>query len=328
MDEEKRKSSGVIILLGGIVIISVLFFLWGFINKGTIKIYGQTPFEVEIYGVEKLTCNKNPCEISQKTGTQNLIISKEGYETFLKTVEVNLWQTSELEIEFNIVPHFSKTEKIPIPGKEYSYKIVKDDGKQMYKLVKDDDNLNHAIVYFSKKINNPVILGSDKSVLLLDGKTTYRIDLKNKTREIIENANLQNIEKGKWSPDGNNFVFQTSDDEMLWLIDEQNNVKKLTLKKNITSFDWAEEGLIFATKQGYSSTTAPDAIQENTVEILEEEYAEYLFGKYLPDKNIYIKIAEFKDYKENSLIEKLVAFSNEKIIYFEIGGESYNLYTF
>jgi hypothetical protein len=331
MDREKKRTIALIVLIGVAILGAILYFIWGnFINKGKIKIVADPPFEVQIVEREDVECTVSPCEITQKTGTLDLIFTKDGYKTFSKEVEVNLFKTTELNIEFEAIPYILKTESIPEPEKEINYEIVFDEENQMFKLVNSDDSLKRTIVFFQKEIKDPLIFGSEKAALIIDRssgeKIAYRVDTVTKSREGITDFDFKNIIEGKWSNDGENFVFITRDSDYLWLINSDNGIKQLSILKENSKYAWISLGsLVFITQQG-TTIAEKEGEYSDYVEVMPEKSGlGYMFGQYHPDENSYTKIKDFSFSEIPELPLFFIPAGNGKIIYFQVGEEKYKL---
>lgn len=304
MDKEKRKQIASIAILSLIVIMAVLYFFWGYLNKGTVNITAESPFAVQIFDGESFSCPASPCEINSKTGLKQLILTKEGYESRLEEADVQLWQTLNLNVEFEIIPYIQTADTIPELEAQPNYEIIFDAQNQMYKLINSDNTQQTAIVYFQKEIENPQIFASQNTALIISATATYKINTIQKTREAISDPNLQNIEAGEWSNNQSNFVFSKTDSDFLWLLNANNTVKELTLNKN-SKYAWTyNNDLLFATQQNPTSDSLT-------------------FGKYHPAENTYTEIRSFTEITQ--MPDSLIPASNGQIIYFQIGEIKYRL---
>lgn len=334
MDEDKRKTLVLGIFLGLAAVIAVLYFFWGYLNRGTIRITAQAPFTVEIFEGEKHFCEASPCEIKDKIGRKQLILQKEGYKSKLEEVNVKLWRTIDLEIEFEVIPYLIKVDAIPKPDKKFIYEIILDEENHMYKLVNSKDPEKRAIVYFQKKIKKPIIFGSKNSALIIDKiartPTAYKIDITNKTREKIADFNFADIQEGEWS-NNYNFVFSKQDSEYLYLLNPKNSVKQTTLNKNYSKYAWTYTGsLLFATKQQTTTNAFAGKYGNDYIDILtiaaesaSISQSASTFGEYHPDENSYTLIKAFPEI--TALPQSLIPASNGQIIYLQTGEEKYKL---
>ncbi|MBD3360890.1 PEGA domain-containing protein [Candidatus Peregrinibacteria bacterium] len=330
MDREKKKILFFGGILGLIILISILYFLWGsFINRGTILIHSDPPFTVEFFGGETYECETSPCEIKQKIGTKSVILSKEGYKTIVKEIKIGLWQTTEIDIDFEIIPYLVEIENLPDLEEEKKYSIVFDEIQKMYKLVNAEDMQKRAIVYFQKEIIQPQVFGSENKVLLIsqnsDPLTAYVIDIIKKTREKITDPNLRNITEGSWSRSGKYFVFSKEKSEFLWILESKNSIKKLDLKTNETAYAWTYDGdLHFITHQGTEPRAQMGKYGNNYINIF-TSVSDYGFtiGEYHPDENSYTKIEVFSEISE--VPDSLIPASNGQIIYFQSGENKYKI---
>ncbi len=304
MEREKKKALALAILIGFAIIVAIFIFLWGaYLNRGTIRIIADAPFNVITLEGETL-CDTSPCEIVRKTGVHGLILTKTGYQNISTEIKVKLWSTVDLELKFIANPYIESTDKFPEPEKEISYKIIFDDSNKTYKLVKADDNQERAIVYFQKEIKSPLIFGSENGALIIDTEeeaVAYKIDIKNAERERVD-EDLRNAEEGAWSNDGEKFAFTTSDSDYLYVLDQNNAVSQLSLEKENTVYAWTYNGDLF-----YAT--------------LEDSY--YVFGEYDPEIKSYTQ--RFSSSELSGLPDIIIPANNGKKIYFQIGDGEYML---
>lgn len=321
----KRRMVGFSIIFGLIVILAVLYFFWGVINRGTVKISGEAPFEIEILGLEPFTCEQSPCEIKSRRGLQDIIAKKDNHKTIVTEVSVKLWRSVDLPLVFEKLPTLSKIEQIPEALGEIQYSIVNDEASHMQKLIKSDDKNRKAIVYFQKSLKNPQIFGTEDYVLVVD-EDVYKIDTRLKTRERL-NVDMPAIDAGKWSLSGKYFVYSEPDSKALWLLDAQaQTIKGLTLATNMLQVAWIYgDSLGFVSKQGFNSGGLSGDGRE-IIRLLSEDSANsFVFGTYSPSDDVYFLIETFDEIKETPI--KLVPTKNGRTIYFTTGTENFKIET-
>jgi len=304
MEREKKKVLALAILIGFAIIGAIFIFLWGtYLNRGTIRIIANPPFNVITLEGETL-CDTSPCEIVWKTGVQDLILTKTGYQNISTEVTVKLWRTVDLELEFIANPYIESTDNFPEPEGEIQYEIIFDDSNKTYKLVKADDDQGRVVVYFQKEIKNPLIFGSENGALVIDTEESalaYKIDIKNAERERVD-EDFRNVEEGAWSNDGEKFAFATSDSDYIYVLDQNNVISQLSLEKENTVHAWTYNGDLF-----YATF----------------ENSGYIFGEYDPETKSYTQIFSFSEL--SGLPDIVIPANNGKKIYFQIGEEKYVL---
>lgn len=325
MDTDKKRTLIFGILVGLAIIGSVIYFLWGnVINRGTLKIIADAPFHVEIFGISQHDCLSSPCEIKLKSGPKDLIISKDSARTLIAEADIKVWRTTEVSLKFDLLPTVIETQNIPEEEIIPEYDLVFDEKVQMQKLVKFLDPTRTAIVYFPQTVDEYTIIPGKNAVLVIDDSKPegegYIVNVKNNTREKIENSDIVNFEDGKWSPDGKYLVFKKTDSTYLWILNaEDKEIERLSLATGLDMTSWIYNNqMIFISNQAYSS--------ENDVEITllaQEALTGYTFGIYNPEKNIIGKIGNFAEI--NRMPEKFISTASGEAIYFQLDGKNYKI---
>ncbi len=313
MDREKRGALAFGIILGLIIIGSAFLFLWGtYLNRGTIVISGDTPFQVLTIDGKTTLCSTSPCKIVQKSGLKDFILIKEGYRSISTEVVVKLWREVEMKADFEINPYIQQTEVFPGIEKEITYEIVFDKEKNIYKLADSKDPQKKAIIYFQKEITSPLIFGSQSAALVVDTSkenSAYKVDTVLFEREKIDNFDFRNIEKGTWSNDGENFAFSLNASDSIWVLNKENIVSELSIKKENSIYTWAYNGnLLFVTNQNTETG---------------EVTSIYSFVEYDPLTSSYQNVGTFSEV--TALPNLLIPANNGGIIYFQIGEIKYRL---
>lgn len=322
IEREKKKSRGFIFIAATVVVLAILLFAWGaFINKGTLKITGDAPFTVEVFNGKTFTCKLSPCEIRIKGGITDLVIRKEGYESILTDAQIKFLRTVDLEVDFQISPQISRAQAIPEEKNHSEYKLIFDENTQMQGLIKSGDERKEIIVYFPKTLKKAKIYGSENFALVA-GENTYKVDIKNKIRQKI--TLIKNIENGKWSEDGQYFIFSKKDTDNLWLLDGA-QIKQLEIMTGILQTAWVYgDNLIFATEQSYKSETKYGEYGDKYISPLAQKAMSGItFASYHTDENSYTLIGAFSEIME--LPESLIATSSGDTIYFRSRGENFKI---
>ncbi|MDA1060709.1 MAG: hypothetical protein O3B47_02860 [bacterium] len=317
--QKGMRNLGVIMAL--IVLLSILFFFWGFINRGTINIIGEAPFSVEVYGGETFQCEYMPCEISQKRGIKDLIITKEDHKTIITSAKVKLWRTVDLEIEFNKSPQIVQAQSIPEQTGDVEYELIEDSETGNYKLIEAKDPEERAIVYFPNKVEGAAIFGN-KNYALVASENSYFIDNRLKTRQKLTGLDLSNITNGKLSLSGNYFVYSEKNSQNLRLLNiNENKSQELLLINEIPQTAWIyNDYIIFVTKQSYQLGGGDMNGSEGIIPVNEVSSKDLTFGIYNPGNDDYFNIKSFSEITE--IPESLIPTINGKTIYFQ-SGEGY-----
>jgi hypothetical protein len=325
MDIEKKRSIFFGAILGLAILGAVVMFLWGnIINRGTLKLVGDAPFSVEVYGLSKEDCAVSPCSFKTKSGYQDLIIRKDGFRSIITSSTIKLWRTVELPLTFDIIPQVEVTEAIPDSQKALEYNLVMDRGNNMQKLVRKSNSLGEAMAYFPKPITKFEIIGGKNSALILDlnaiDNPAYIINFDTKKREEIAQYDLENIENGNWSGDGKFLVFSKKGSAGLWLLNASNKkISQLQLTTGLNQTSWAYgDNLVFVSEQSYST------VGENEVKLLSSNAESGLtFGIYRAETDKYERIGNFAEVL--SLPDELIATSNGNTVYFKSGEENFKI---
>ncbi len=313
IDEKVRKRRVIVFagLLALVIVGSVILYFWGsFINRGTLLVYGQPPFSVEIFQEEEFVCNSSPCEITYKSGQKQLILRKEGYEGIVTEAEIKLWQKNEINVEFKLIGYTGPTDQYPQEN-QYKYRLVDDFETGMQKLISADDSRQNALAYFPKEIKNIKIVGSQNFVLLIDKNPNnfkaYKVNLQTRQKNLINLPELVDVDNGKWSLNGDYFVFNFKDDDGLYLLnlaDQNPQITQLDFQSDLENMGWInEQKLIF---------------------VLEAD-EKYFFALYSPETNSYeiIENSVFLDSKPQEIAPLL----NGNSVYYMLNGEKYKFVT-
>ena len=320
MEDENKKSLAFTILILVVIVVSVGVFLWGaFINRGTIRFIGPTPFSVEIFGLEKFTCEASPCETSQKIGLQDLVLRKEGYRTLVTEVKVRLWRTVDFNVELEVIPHLENSTAFPTVESESKYELIFDINKNRQKLVLSNDINEIPIVFFPLALKNAQLFASDKYVFISTVKASYKVNVRSKTSQKLLARNLDILD-GKWSLDGKYFIYSSSGSPNLSVIDtEKNSILPLTINSTIDQVEWIYNNkLIFISDQNYREEANYQIKLLNSKSV-----SEFTFAGYDPESGIYKKIESFSELA--FVPEKIIATTNGQTIYFQSGEEKYKL---
>ncbi len=236
-EEETKKRRKKILFFFIIILVPILYYIWFiFLDFGKVMLYGEAPFKAEIFGGETFYCNDSPCQIKQKTGAYQLIISKENFRQDVMEVNFKLWKTTDYTLIFKVNPYIEKTETVPEKEKEFSYEIMFDEETKSYKLFEKSDKGRNALAYFPQEIKNPKIFGSKYAIIVCEGTQTinttatetitaalpqqkaYLINLSLKTKTLLPDFAYYTITESKFSPDGKYFQFKTSTSKYWWLM--------------------------------------------------------------------------------------------------------------
>lgn len=317
-EEEAAKRRKKILFLVIIILIPVLYYIWFiFLDFGKVMIYGEAPFKAEIFGGETFYCNDSPCEIKQKTGTSQLIISKENFQQNLMEINFKLWGTTDYTAIFKVNPYIEKTDVIPEKEKEFSYDIMFDEETKNYKLFEKSDSSKTALTYFPEEIKNSKIFGSKYSVIVAEGSQTgnrtavtttqlplkaYLVNLSTKTKTPLPEFAYSTITESKFSPDGTFFQFKTLDSNYWWIMNLSG--------KNIT-----------APKQTkIESALKTDWIYGNKIVFVNLNFGVNLYD---PRKDSVESLGVFGDMKEYPL--NIIAGSNGGVIYIETKSQKFRI---
>lgn len=313
-DEDKKKSMFLGIILGSIFVVAVFFMAFNkFLNKGTIAIYAEPPFNVELVGGMEVPCNENPCKIGSKRGFQNLVISKTNHGTVVKEVKVELWKTVDVEVVFELIPQIETVTKIPSPDPAFNYSILYDEESRLYKLVDNADRQKHAIVFFPKEIKNPRILGSEYAALIMGDEGVYKIDTLNRSKEKITDE-MKKATSGFFSDKGNTFAFRVEGEADIFVLTRDNEIQKTSLIADRNLLAWTyDEALLFITDQKLVDSGPIEEVSESG----------YFIGKYYPGNGGYTRIKSFPEITE--LPSRIIPTGNGREIFLETANGNFKI---
>lgn len=321
MTREQKKLlffSGVIVVM---VLAALFYFVWSnYIGRGTVIISADAPYVVEIFGGEQYICETDLCEITTSDGLVNLIIAKEGFSTLVKEVDVPLFGSIELPVEFEIVPTISKVESIPAKASPPDYEIIFDQDTGFYKLVRSGDQAQRTLVFFPKEIKKPLIFGSDKSALVIDRVATpsaiYRIDLVAKEKTRLSGVDFSGIEEGLWSPNGQYFLFTKADSNEYFILNFHGKIETLGIFKNTSRVAWSYAGeLIFTTIQDLKSIAFIGPYKNYVEPQITQTTPGISFGSYHPDESSYSISGSFSEI--TALPEFIIPTGNGSAVFFK-----------
>lgn len=317
MEIEKKRTIFFGSILALAILGSVIFFFWGnVINRGTIKLIGDAPFKVEVYGISNQDCPTSPCLVKTKRGYKDLAIRKDGFRSIVTSATVKLWGTVEVPLTFDIIPSVEATDAIPDSQKKLEFDLVMDRGNNMQKLINKSNVSSEALAYFPKPIRKFQIIGGKNSALILDlnsqDNPAYIVNFETKKREEISQKDLADLVDGNWSNDGKFLAFTKKNSNKLWLLNvPAKNISQLQLSTGIKQTSWSyNDNLVFVTDQAYST------IAENEINLLDSKAENGVtFGIYKTVIGKYEPIGNFPEIL--SLPDELIATSNGNTIYFK-----------
>lgn len=317
MEIEKKRTIFFGSILALAILGSVIFFFWGnVINRGTIKLIGDAPFKVEVYGITNQDCPTSPCLVKTKSGYKDLAIRKDGFRSIVTSATVKLWGTVEVPLTFDIIPSIEATDAIPDSQKKLEFDLVMDRGNNMQKLINKSNISSEALAYFPKPIRKFQIIGGKNSALILDlnsqDNPAYIVNFETKKREEISQKDLVDLVDGNWSNDGKFLLFTKKNSNKLWLLSvSTKNISQLQLSTGIKQTSWSySDNLVFVTDQAYST------IAENEINLLDSKAENGVtFGIYQASIGKYEPIGNFSEIL--SLPDELIATSNGNTIYFK-----------
>jgi len=328
MEEETKRMRALAFILIMIVILASGFFMWSFINRGTINFMGDAPFIIEDYDGKIYECESSPCKIKMKASYQNLKFYKEGFDNIYGSIDLGIFDEIDFEVDFAIIAAVTTAESLPTVNTK-NYALLFDENRNMQKLVESDDEDERPIVYFKRTIDNPIVISSNDHAIVIDDKDSnsefYKVDIRSKARKGIDNEDLITIIDGKISLDGRYLVFNKSNSDYLWILDtETNEATESIIMTGINNVDWDYlNRLIFVTDQKHSTNSLSAEYTGDIILSSEKSNESYLFAYYLIEENGYYSILNF-DEISNSPTDFIMT-KNGKIIYFSADGQNFKI---
>lgn len=315
MDKDQKKTLFFGIILGTVFVVAILSMLFNaFLNKGKILIKGDAPFLVEIAGGEQINCQISPCEITTRKGFQNLIIAKEKHKTMVREVKVGLWQTKELQLNFELIPQIEATNETLPEEKFYTYSLVYDENEHLHKLIQDKDPSKRAIVYFAKEIKNPKIFGGQMTVLIVGDNGIYKIDITAQTKTEItgdDADDLKQILGGHFAEKSGNFAFRMTNSPNIFVLNNNNEIIRTAIIAERTLSIWTYDNkLLFITDQKIGS--------EDNVPLPDLSAEGFFIGTYDPANDTYLKIKSFPEILQKP--KRAIIVSSGDTLYLETEG--------
>ncbi len=325
MEIEKKRTIFFGSILALAILGSVIFFFWGtLINRGTLKLIGDAPFKVEVYGLSNHECPTSPCLVKTKSGYKDLAIRKDGFRSIVTSATVKIWGTVEVPLTFDIIPSVEATDEIPDSQKKLEFDLVMDRGNNMQKLINKSNISSEALAYFPKPILKFKIIGGKKSALILDlnsqDNPAYIVNFETKKREEISQKDLVDLVDGSWSNNGKFLLFTKKGSKNLWMLNVSNqNISQLKLSTEINQTSWSyDDHLVFVTEQTYST------IGENEINLVDEKSnTGVTFGLYKANVGKYEPIGNFPEIL--SLPDEFITTSNGNTIYFKIDKKNFRI---
>ena len=325
MEIEKKRTIFFGSILALAILGSVIFFFWGtLINRGTLKLIGDAPFKVEVYGLSNHECSTSPCLVKTKSGYKDLAIRKDGFRSIVTSAAVKIWGTVEVPLTFDIIPSVEATDEIPDSQKKLEFDLVMDRGNNMQKLINKSNISSEALAYFPKPILKFKIIGGKKSALILDlnsqDNPAYIVNFETKKREEISQKDLMDLVEGSWSSNGKFLLFTKKGSKNLWMLNVSNqNISQLNLSTGINQTSWSyDDNLVFVTEQAYYT------IGENNINLLDEKSnTGATFGVYKANVGKYEPIGNFPEIL--SLPDEFIATSNGNTIYFKSDKKNFRI---
>jgi len=215
--EEKKTMLRRLLVLGFLVFLATFYFVWqNVLNFGYVEIYGKAPYDVMIYDEKSQDCNENPCTLKLKRGEKTLLFHKIGYEADSANATVQLWSTSSVKVDFELVPYFrqiSSIEEQPTEPAYPKYEFKYNQTSHNWILVNKSTGTIRPLAYFPENPTSPKIIGSDNSVLIIEksGKQVYFVDLNSKQKSDIGQLD-GNLLRAKPSVNGQYFLLEVEND--------------------------------------------------------------------------------------------------------------------
>ncbi|MBL4694889.1 hypothetical protein JKY72_05990, partial [Candidatus Gracilibacteria bacterium] len=114
-------------------------------------------------------CPSSPCEISSSSGDKTFIIEKEGRQSLVQEIHVDLWGEKAIFAELFINPYIEESLEFP---EENVAELVIENKKLLEK------NGQIPIVIFQNEVSNVQIYNSHKFALINSDQGAYKVDIK------------------------------------------------------------------------------------------------------------------------------------------------------
>ena len=110
-----------ILILGltGTAIIAAFFALWAMVlNRATIQITAQAPYQLTIQNLKTIPCLSNTCSVVVAPGKYGLSITKNGYQEEIRDIAVSLNGKYEETVNLRFMPVLEEVQKPDLFGKK------------------------------------------------------------------------------------------------------------------------------------------------------------------------------------------------------------------
>lgn len=211
-----KKNKKLLIILAFPVAALGLYSIWtNFIDFGSVKVYGETPFDIVIPDQQSVQCKTSPCEFKLKSGSYSASFYRFGYTAPTTQLNVPLWSTLETSINFTRDAFLEETKETPDAftfKNTEAYSLKLDSKFRNYKLTLQGDD--KPLTYFQNRTVDSQIIGTDTSVLIVGRDTTlqknpiYFVDVKSGIQKLLGEIDYEIIGV-KPSPNGRTFLVKT-----------------------------------------------------------------------------------------------------------------------
>lgn len=292
MNEEAQKKLYLWILII-VAVLGLFFVIWAFfLNKGTLTISGNAPFNLNIQGLRTESCLESPCSLEIAPGQYTVSVQKTGYRTIEIDVDVPIGGEHIEEVDLKFIPTITRIgleadvqafpelelivpelEDTPLFFEEnYITYLAYDEEtnrQTLYLRGITDDDLSEPQVAtsFIRTIDEYTIvpdIEGNNSIVLIDQTDAeedalYLVDLTEKSRDNI--FSLPYIANAKWLGSGNLLIEGREEGEVnssiFFYSAEEDEAEKLNLQTTLDNVTLLNETtLIAATSQPFTGASA------------------------------------------------------------------------
>lgn len=222
VSEETRKKIWIFALIGGVVL-GFLFVIWAvFLNRGSIVVSAQVPFQVSIPQFKTVECQANPCRVEVAPQNYRVTVSKPGFHDVVQAVRVPWNGEVKLDVTLPFIAVLKKVDAGAMPSAPTSqYKAY---------LARNEQNFRQtlylqemitgglwskpvAVTSFVRNVTQEVIqvAPNGKKIVVVDQSDPaesklYLVDIEQKTRENI--LNYAFIRDVQWLEDSQHFLVE------------------------------------------------------------------------------------------------------------------------
>lgn len=262
-----KKLNNIIIFFAFLAFAAAIYIWYYPLNNGELSILSeQNDYQISA-GEMTTLCEKDPCLVTLKTGFHSIIISKEGYFTETKNIQIKRGKGNSISIPLKKIPSLTVSALIPQTRENTPLKKIPDDlqgqsikasvwNKEENKLAFIDNKDECLKIWgIEKDLKTITVLKNveedfslywapDETMLVGNkGQEIYFIDIKQASRrKKILPSSIQNI---LWSPQSDYLLANEREGSLIKINKMDENVDSLGIKVDLKKAVWGKGDDLF-----------------------------------------------------------------------------------